>query len=117
MWLRACQCTFCRSHNMRSLSDADGRLRISVKDGGQLNRYRFGLHTADFLICRKCGNYIGAVQAVDGRLYGIMNANLTEDRGAAFGEAEHRFYEEETGGERADRRRKVWTPAELVIED
>ena len=116
MWLRACQCSFCRPHNMRSLSDADGRLRISVQDAGQLNRYRFGLGTADFLICRNCGNYIGAVQEVDGRLYGIMNANLTADRGAAFGEGEHRFYEEESAEERAIRRQKVWTPADLAID-
>ncbi|MCA8926771.1 MAG: aldehyde-activating protein [Alphaproteobacteria bacterium] len=116
MWLRACQCDFCRSHNMRSLSDPDGRMELRVRDGSQVNRYHFGLGMVDFLICRNCGNYIGAVQAVDGRLYGIMNANLTDGRGARFGEAEHRFYEDETGAERSARRRKVWTPAVLLVE-
>lgn len=115
LWLRACQCDFCRSHNMRSLSDPEGRMEIRAVDGDSLNRYRFGLKTADFLICRNCGNYIGALQEVDGRLYGIMNANLTANRGADFGEAEPRHYEAETGDERAQRRRKVWTPAALRI--
>lgn len=116
MWLRACQCAFCRSHNMRSLSDTDGRLEIRVADGGQMNRYQFGLKTADFLICRNCGNYIGAVQEIGGQLYGILNANLTEGRGAQFGEAEHRFYEEESGEQRALRRAQVWTPATFTVE-
>lgn len=116
MWLRACQCAFCRSHNMRSLSDAAGRLEIWVRDANQLNRYHFGLGTADFLICRNCGNYIGAVQQVGGQLYGIMNANLTENRGAQFGEAEHRHYEQESGEERAARRKQVWTPAAVTIQ-
>ncbi len=116
MWLRACQCDFCRSHNMRSLSDPEGRMEIRIKDASQLNRYHFGLGMVDFLICKSCGNYIGAVQEVDGQIYGIMNANLTENRGSAFGEAEHRFYEDETGAERSQRRKKVWTPAVLTIE-
>jgi hypothetical protein len=117
MWLRACQCDFCRSHNMRSLSDSEGRMEMQVKDGSQVNRYHFGLGTVDFLICKGCGNYIGAVQEVDGQLYGIMNANLTENRGVQFGEADHRFYEEESKEERAARRKAVWTPATLTVGD
>ena len=115
MWLRACQCHFCRSHNMRSLSDFEGRMEMRVADEAKLNRYHFGLKMVDFLICKNCGNYIGAVQEVDGQLYGIMNANLTENRGVQFGEAEIKFYEEETGGERSARRKAVWTPATLTI--
>ena len=115
MWLRACQCDFCRSHNMRSLSDFEGQMEMHVADESKLNRYHFGLGMVDFLICKSCGNYIGAVQEVDGQLYGIMNANLTENRGAQFGEPEIKFYEEETGDERSARRKRVWTPATLTI--
>ena len=52
-------------------------------------------------ICRTRGNYIGAVQEGEGRLYGSVNVDLTRDRGAQFGEAEHRFHENETGEERS----------------
>jgi hypothetical protein len=117
MWLRACQCSFCRSHNMRSLSDSEGHLEVRVKDESQLNRYRFGLKTIDFLVCKSCGNYIGAVQQMDGQTWGIMNANLTEGRGTQFGEAEHRHYEEESAEERTARRKSVWTPGTLIVED
>jgi len=116
MWLRACQCDFCRSHNMRSLSDSEGRLEIHVRDEPQLNHYHFGMNMVDFLICKSCGNYIGAVQQVDGQLYGIINANLTENRGSQFGEADQAHFEEETGEERSARRKEVWTPATLKID-
>ena len=115
MWLRACQCDFCRSHNMRSLADCDGKLAIRVQDESGLNVYHFGMNMVDFLICKNCGNYIGAVQQVDGRLYGIMNANLTENRGRQFGDPEIAHFEEETGEERSERRKNVWTPATLSI--
>ncbi|HKK31405.1 MAG TPA: aldehyde-activating protein [Alphaproteobacteria bacterium] len=116
MWLRACQCAFCRSHSMRSLSDPEGRMEVRVKDGERLNRYRFGLKTADFLICQNCGNYVGALQEIDGQLYGIMNANLTENCGQQFGEPEPRFYEDQSAQERSDRRKRVWTKASLTVE-
>ena len=100
---------------MRSLSDSEGRIEMRVEDEAQLNRYHFGLNMVDFLICKNCGNYIGAVQQVGGQLFGIMNANLTENRGTQFGEANHAFYEKETGEERSARRKDVWTPATLKI--
>ena len=116
MWLRACQCDFCRSHNMRSLSDSEGLMELRVRDKTRLNRYNFGLKMVDFLICKNCGNYIGAVQQVDDQLFGIMNANLTEDKGNQFGVAAHAFYEKETGEERSARRKEVWTPATLKVD-
>ena len=100
---------------MRSLSDSEGRIEMRVEDEAQLNRYHFGLNMVDFLICMNCGNYIGAVQQVDGQLFGIMNANLTENKGIQFGEANHASYEQETGEERSARRKEVWTPATLKI--
>jgi hypothetical protein len=57
---RACQCSFCRSHSALTVSDADGALRIDA-DPAALVRYRFGLKTADFLICARCGVYVGAI--------------------------------------------------------
>ena len=92
-------------------------MEMRVQNETQLNRYHFGLKMVDFLICKNCGNYIGAVQMVEGQLFGIINANLTENRGKQFGEAEHRFYEQETGEERSARRKDVWTPTTLIIDN
>ena len=59
--LRACGCSFCRAHNTRTTSDPDGSVEIWAEDWSLVQSYRFGSGTADFLICRRCGVYIGAV--------------------------------------------------------
>ena len=58
--LHACQCSFCRSHGAITVSDPDGQA-IIASGPGDLNRYRFGLSTADFLLCAHCGVYIAAL--------------------------------------------------------
>ena len=52
---RACQCSFCRQHQSRSVSDPTGRLRITVANGDLLSRYQFAMKSIEFLICRECG--------------------------------------------------------------
>ncbi len=88
---------------------------MRVRDETQLNRYHFGMNMVDFLICKSCGNYIGAVQQIDDQLFGIINANLTENRGKQFGEAKPALFEQETGEERSARRKDAWTPITLKI--
>jgi len=73
--LRACQCSFCRAHGARTTSDPNGTISLAVRDEAALQRYRFGLKTADFLICRICGAFIGAMMEEDGRRYLTVNAN------------------------------------------
>ena len=60
MPIRACQCTFCRKHNVRATADPDGRLEIKVVDEAKLSRYKLGHGITDFLICRGCGVYVAA---------------------------------------------------------
>jgi hypothetical protein len=67
--LRACQCTFCRAHAARMTSDPQGTFALQVRDDGKLQRYRFGQNTADFLICRECGAFIGALMEESGKPY------------------------------------------------
>ncbi|HEX3810276.1 MAG TPA: hypothetical protein VHW02_11330 [Rhizomicrobium sp.] len=50
--LRADQCSFCPAHGARNTSDPSGKMHIAVRDPVKLARYRFGLKTADFLVCR-----------------------------------------------------------------
>ena len=59
--IRACTCSFCRSHNPRMLSDPDGSFEVQADDWSLVERYRFGTRTCDFLICRRCGVFIAAV--------------------------------------------------------
>jgi hypothetical protein len=59
--LRACQCGFCRRHASRAVSDPDGSAEIAIADEAKVSRYRFGMGTADYVVCRDCGVYVAAV--------------------------------------------------------
>ena len=108
--LRACQCSFCRAHAVVTTSDPQGSLEFVMSDPGALNRYQFGLRTADFLVCRNCGVYIGAVmQGTHGR-FGIINVHALR---APLGDAATstpRDYGAELADERNARRERQWTP-------
>jgi len=46
---------------------------FSSLDPTQIQRYRFGGRTADFLICRECGVYVGVQMTTDQGRYGVLN--------------------------------------------
>ena len=114
--IRACQCTFCRKHNVRATADPDGRLEIAVADPGKLSRYRMGHGITDFLICRDCGVYVGACMEDPEReqilATCVVNAlELPETRIKAPVPA---HYDEETPGSRLERRRERWMKVNFV---
>jgi len=108
--LRACQCSFCRAHGARTTSDPNGTFALTVGDESKLQRYRFGLNTADFLICRECGAFIGALMEEEGRRYITVNANTFKPPPAYdIIAVAHDFGGENVAG-RTARRAAKWTP-------
>src|ERR1700744_2732489 len=71
--LRRDMCSFCAAHAARNTSDPNGTMRIRVRDAAKLNRYRFALKTAGFLVCRDCGVYIGALLEDGGKAWFTVN--------------------------------------------
>src|SRR4051812_18450921 len=61
MPIRSCACSFCRAHGTRTVSDPAGQADVWASDWSLVERYRFGSLTADYLLCRRCGVYVGAV--------------------------------------------------------
>jgi hypothetical protein len=114
--LRRDLCSFCRAHGARNTSDPNGVIRIQVRDAAKLNRYRFGLKTADFLICRDCGCYIGALLEDGSKGWFTVNANTFRDKPPPeFPAVPHDFDGEDAQG-RIARRKAKWTPvAEFAI--
>jgi hypothetical protein len=110
--LRTCQCSFCRHHGARSTSDPAGRIRFEVQDAAQLTRYRFGLRTADFLICARCGIYVGALMRADGAQWAIVNANALDEAAQLTQQPQPMDYEGEDESARQSRRRARWSPAQ-----
>jgi hypothetical protein len=111
--IRECQCSFCRRHGARTVSDPRGRAVVLAKDGA-LQRYRFDLATADFLVCRFCGVYVGAVvTSADGSRM-TVNAAGTRLPGFDSRQTELVSYDDETAGQRLARRHAAWTPVEIM---
>lgn len=112
--VRACQCSFCRTHGALSVTDPRGRLTFRAVDAGALRRYRFGLKLADFLICARCGAYVGALMEDSGDAFGVLNLNVLAERDQ-FGAPVRMDYGDETVAARLQRRRQRWTPAQLEL--
>lgn len=111
---RACQCSFCRKHQTRAVSDPAGRLEIMVGDSAAVSRYRFGLATADFLVCRTCGVYVAAFMPDpdDERGFATLMANALDEH-ARYPAATPAHYDREDAAAKRARRRRMWTPAVL----
>ncbi|MGH7773228.1 MAG: GFA family protein [Candidatus Binatia bacterium] len=108
--IRACSCSFCRSHGARTTSDPSGKVKITVHDSSQLIRYRFGLKTADFLVCGRCGVYLGAVMKAGEETYATVNTRTFDHAEKITQEPLIVTYEGETEAERKARREANWTP-------
>jgi hypothetical protein len=110
--LRACQCAFCRAHGARNASDPNGAMQIRVRDGAQMERYRFALRTADFLICKVCGVYIGALLPDGDKGWFTVNVNTFRDPPPPDFPLEPIVYDAENAKDRVGRRETKWTPVE-----
>ena len=112
--LRTCTCSFCRRHGARTTSDPSGRVVITVRDPEQLLRYRFGLETADFLVCRRCGIYVAAVMNEGAGCWATVNVSTFDAVDRLTQPMTPVTYDGESAPERAARRKARWTPAVIV---
>jgi hypothetical protein len=108
--IRSCQCSFCRTHAVLSTSDPAGLLAYSCSQPELLQRYRFGTRSAEFLICRACGVYLGAQIVSDHKRFGILNVRALTPIPPNLPNAQPMDYGDETGETRRSRRESRWTP-------
>lgn len=108
--LRADMCSFCRAHGACHTSDPNGAMRISVRDPRKLARYRFALKTADFLLCRECGVYIGAMLSDGDGAWMAVNVNSFKHPPPADFPIVPAIFDAEDVARRIARRKEKWTP-------
>jgi hypothetical protein len=108
-----CSCSFCRRHGARTMGDPEGSLEFRSAPGG-LSRYRFGLGITDYLLCNKCGTYVGAVMEDEGTLIGIVNVNALNTRDSFDHMPPLHHYDGENATRRRARRRKFWMRATVI---
>ncbi len=113
--VRACACSFCARHGTRCTSDPAGRVEITVHDPERLERYRFGLATTDYLICKTCGVYVAAVLDDEAGAVAIVNINGLAEADHGWQAAKTVTYDGETEPERRARRLGAWTPAVEIV--
>lgn len=110
--LRACACSFCRAHNTRTVADTNGLFEMWAADWGLVEPYRFGSRTADYFVCRRCGNYIAAVCRTEaGEQRAVVNVNCLADRAHFTQMPVTTDYDGETEAARLSRRAVNWMPA------
>jgi len=112
MAVRSCVCSFCLSHGTRTVSDPVGQADLWA-DWALVEKYRFGSRTADYLLCRRCGVYVGAVCETSVGCRCVINTRCLEDRAAFTRQAMHPDYDQETVGARLERRARNWMPVTL----
>ncbi len=108
-----CGCSFCRRHGARTMGDPAGSVEFRAKPGA-LSRYRFGLGITDYLLCVKCGAYVGAVMPDEGGAIGIVNVNSLDIRDTFDPAPALHHYDGEDETRRRSRRRKFWMKATVT---
>ncbi|MBI3198079.1 MAG: hypothetical protein HYZ40_11365 [Rhodospirillales bacterium] len=108
-----CGCSFCRRHGARTLGDPAGSVEFRGKPGS-LSRYRFGLGITDYLLCTKCGTYVGAVMPDENGPIGIVNVNSLDIRDTFDPAPPLHHYDGEDEARRRSRRRKFWMKATVI---
>ena len=108
-----CSCSFCRRHGARTMGDPSGSVEFRATPDS-LSRYRFGLGITDYLVCRKCGAYVGAVMEDEGRLIATLNVNALDIRDTFDPAPPLHVYDGEDEQRRRARRRKFWMPAAVI---
>lgn len=106
---RTCGCSFCLRHDPVYFADPQSEITLTC-DEDCLTRYRFGQKTADFLICKSCGCFLGAVAETSAGQRGVFNARGFQitpllERSVAIAD-----YENEDMSTRNDRRARNWSP-------
>ena len=108
-----CACSFCRRHGARTMGDPGGSVEFHCQPGS-LSRYRFGLGITDYLLCAKCGAYVGAVMDDEAGVIGIVNVNSLDIRDTFDPAPALHHYDGEDETRRRGRRRKFWMKATVI---
>lgn len=84
-----------------------------MEDKQRLQAYRFGLRTADYLVCRECGVYVAAIAGQGDDARAIVIVNALDDRDRFSREPVAVSFDAENREQRLARRRNTWMPVDI----
>ena len=108
--VRACQCSFCRAHGSAATSDPAGEMEFRSVDPEKVQRYRFGTRTADAILCRECGVFLGVEMQTEAGRFGVVNVQTLRPRPVGLAAPQSVDFGEERVEARLSRRVARWTP-------
>ena len=111
--VRACDCSFCAAREHVYCGFPDGSVHFDFASPEIVERYSFATNTADFLICKNCGAYMGAVMEDEEGGYAILNIKRLVDV-IEYPNPELFSFEGELVDDRLSRRKVRWTPVKKL---
>lgn len=108
--VQRCQCSFCRGHGACTTADPAGEMQFRFVQPEFLRRYRFGLRTVDFLICKECGTLVAAVLLSRRGAQSMININSLRELPKRLPAGKPVHHDGESAEERRTRRARSWTP-------
>ena len=112
--LGACQCSFCRKHNIRAFSDPKSSVQLIARDPNSIQGYAFELRTSEAIICRTCGVYLAMILISDEGTWSTINIDALDERAQFSQPVQPRDYSGETTQDRIARRMDRWCPTTVV---
>ena len=106
--VRHCTCSFCTMHGGVYTSDPDGELRYRFNNNEQIQMYRFGHQTADFVVCKTCGVMPFVLSEIGGITHAVLNVNTAVDPVIATDDPAKMNFDGEIPDDRLARRHKNW---------
>lgn len=111
--VRTCGCSFCTERRPRYTSDPQGHVTIRIADEASVTRYRFGLRLAEFLICKRCDQFVAAVDS--GRAVINLDTLARAAELTAAPAPQFTAYDTEDVEARSARRARNWMPATIEV--
>jgi hypothetical protein len=87
---------------------------LTVAEPEYLQRYAFGLKTAEVVLCSRCGVYVAMVLIEGESAWSVINIDALDGRALFMQGAEPRDYSAEDPQRRIERRKSRWVPTTLI---
>lgn len=105
---RACACSFCTARNAIWTSLPNAKLAIRILSRERVDRHTFATGTAEFHICRQCGDVPFVTSQIDGNCFAVVNVNMLQGISPSLLKHSQADFDGEGLEARIERRRQHW---------
>jgi hypothetical protein len=112
---RKCLCPYCAAKNAAYVSKSGSLVQVSIHNAHLHNIARHGSGTAEFHECGNCHDLVLVTVAIQGDVYGALNANCLHNR-HGFAPAVDIDFSNQGTAEKLQRWRQNWChPVEMLV--